>query len=118
MATRSQKPGRVLLRRLAWIVGAVLVVGYTVEGGEWSVRDLFTQKGKRAALEAEVTQLRHEVDSLRGEMHALKTDDAKLERIAREEFGMVRGGKELLYWVGNASKDSVADSTAVPTESR
>ena len=77
-----------------------MVVGYTVEGGEWSVRDLFTQKGKRAALEAEVTQLRHEVDSLRGEMHALKTDDAKLERIAREEFGMVRGGKELLYWVG------------------
>jgi cell division protein FtsB len=44
-----------------------------------------------------VDSLRHEVDSLTALRRAVATDPALQERIAREEFGMVRGDKELLY---------------------
>ena len=113
----STKPGRVLLRRLAWIGGGALVLAFTIEGGEYGTRDLFSQRGRKARLDAEVAQIRQEVDSLRAELKALKTDDARLEHIARERYGMVRGGKELLYWVGSGTKPpsdstkTVADST-------
>jgi cell division protein FtsB len=41
--------------------------------------------------------MQHQVDSLRTLRNRLATDAALQERIAREEFGMVRGDKELLY---------------------
>ena len=37
------------------------------------------------------------VDSLAKVKKAVQTDPAVQERIAREEFGMVRGNKEILY---------------------
>jgi cell division protein FtsB len=37
------------------------------------------------------------VDSLERRKRAIRTDAAAQERIAREEFGMVKGEKELLY---------------------
>ena len=41
--------------------------------------------------------LQHIIDSLRTYKHRVETDPVLQERIAREEFGMVRGNKELLY---------------------
>ncbi len=118
MSPAKEKRGRVWLRRAAWIGGALAVGIFTVEGGEYGTRDLWSQKGRKAKLDAEVAQLRLDVDSLRAEYKTLTTDDARLERIAREEFGMVRGSKELLYWVGNGTataadtSNSAADTTA------
>jgi hypothetical protein len=37
------------------------------------------------------------VDSLKKEAHAVMTDRATQERIAREQYGMVRGDKEIMY---------------------
>lgn len=92
------------------------MLAFTVEGGEYGTRDLFTQKGRKARLDSEVAQLKFEVDSLRAELKALKTDDARLEHIARERYGMVRGGKELLYWVGGGTQ-SASDSARAAADS-
>jgi cell division protein FtsB len=115
--TASEKPGRVWLRRLAWIGGGIAVLVFTIEGGEYGTRDLWTQSSRKAKLDADVAQLKLEVDSLRQELKVLKTDDARLERIARERYGMVKGSKELLYWVSSGVKTSgdTAVTTAVPT---
>jgi len=45
----------------------------------------------------EIDSLRRNVDSLNRLAHEIETDPALQERIAREEFGMVKGNKELLY---------------------
>lgn len=116
MARTSTKPGRVLLRRLAWIGGGVLALIFTIEGGEYGTRDLWSQKGRKARLDAEVAGLEQEVDSLRAELKALKTDDVRLEHMAREKYGMVKGSKELLYWVGTGTKPA-SDSSAVASDS-
>jgi cell division protein FtsB len=46
---------------------------------------------------AQIDTLTHEVDSLSRVKKSILTDPAVQERIAREEFGMVKGDKELLY---------------------
>jgi cell division protein FtsB len=82
------------------LVGAALALGgaaFAVQGGEYATSDLYRQKARRAELVAEVDTLRRVVDSLRTLERRLRTDPALQERVAREEFGMVRGEKEVLY---------------------
>jgi cell division protein FtsB len=85
------------MKRLAWLAVAILAVLFAVQGGEYGTSDLFRQRARKARLRAAVDSLRHEVDSLAALRRAVATDPAVQERIAREEFGMVRGDKELLY---------------------
>ncbi|MDF1504853.1 septum formation initiator family protein [Roseisolibacter sp. H3M3-2] len=88
---------------MAWARRAVLaaiglgVAAFAVEGGEYGTSDLLAQRARRRALQAEVDSLQTDVDSLRALERRLATDPALQERVAREEFGMVRGEKELLY---------------------
>jgi cell division protein FtsB len=85
------------IRRLLGIVAGIAVAVFAVQGGEYSTLDVLRQRAHRTALEAEIDSLRRQVDSLTRLAHAIETDPAVQERIAREEFGMVRGNKEVLY---------------------
>lgn len=58
--------------------------------------DLYRQHRQRIRLVREIDSIGHLVDSLRRYKQRVLTDPKTQERIAREEFGMVRG-KELLY---------------------
>jgi cell division protein FtsB len=80
----------------AWTLG-VGVAWFAVQGGEYSSWDLLAQRSARRHLQATIDSLRAQVDSLDRYRKALLTDPALQERIAREEFGMVKGDKELLY---------------------
>ena len=68
-----------------------------MQGGEYGTTDLYQQRVRKRALLAEVDSLQQEVDSLAKVKRLLLSDPKLQERIAREEFGMVRGDKELLY---------------------
>ena len=99
-----------VIRRLIF---ALVVLGglvFAVQGGEYSTMDLWRQRQRKARLIAQTDSLRHEVDSLRKMAKAIATDPATQERIAREEFGMVRGSKEILYRLSDPedTTDSVA----------
>ena len=86
-----------MIRRIVlWGIVAVALV-YAVQGGEWGTDDLLAQRSRATRLRAEIDSLRREVDSLARVKKAILTDSTVQERIAREEFGMVRGDKELLY---------------------
>jgi cell division protein FtsB len=84
--------GRVIL----WIaiVGAVV---FAIQGGEYSTLDLWRQRQFKQRLQVETDSLARQVDSLKREAELIRTDPATQERIAREQFGMVRGDKEILY---------------------
>lgn len=86
-----------LAKRLLIVAGALAIAVFAVQGGEWGTLDLLSQKKRIARLEQNVDSLQHAVDSLRRYRKRLDTDPALQEKIAREEFGMVRGNKELLY---------------------
>ena len=83
-----------------WKIGgiAVLVLSilFGVEGGEYGTSDLIHQRMRRRELLGRIDSLRREIDSLERLKHAIASDPAMQERIAREEFGMVKE-KEILY---------------------
>jgi cell division protein FtsB len=88
--------GRVIRRVIAF-GGAVGVLWFAVQGGEYSTFALMSQRARREKVERAVGVLQHSVDSLERLKKAIQNDPVVQERIAREEFGMVRGNKELLY---------------------
>ena len=102
-----------LVRRLAWGAGLVAVLAFAVEGGEYGTSDLLAQREKQAALRDTLDRLRDAVDSLRRDMKLVTGDPARLERLAREQWGMVKGDKELLYWTISDRTRGV-DSAASP----
>ncbi len=85
------------MKRVAWGVGALAVLVYAIEGGEYGTSDLLTQRERQDALARDVAALEQDVDSMRAELKAVTSDPVRLERMAREEWGMVRGEKEVLY---------------------
>jgi cell division protein FtsB len=86
-----------LVVRTVIALAALGVIVFAVQGGEWSTVDLVRQKSRLARIKHEVDSLNHEVDSLKKYKQLLQTDPITQEKIAREEFGMVKGNKEMLY---------------------
>ena len=86
-----------LMKRVVWGAGVLAVLVYAIEGGEYGTSDLLTQRDRKAAMAHNVDLLADDVDSLRAELKSVTSDPVRLERMAREEWGMVHGEKELLY---------------------
>jgi cell division protein FtsB len=97
------------VKRVVWTAIGVGVAAFAVEGGEYGTSDLLAQRARRRALQTEVDSLQQQVDSLRTLERRLRDDPALQERVAREEFGMVRGDRELLY---RFAEPRPADTTA------
>jgi cell division protein FtsB len=72
---------------------------YFVLGGEFNVFDLRDLRSEHAALEARVDSLAAQADSLNAWADSLATDSAVIERVAREEHGMIRDGERVYYFV-------------------
>ena len=86
-----------MIRRLLVVAAVIVVLVFAVQGGEYGTSDLLRQRSRRLALIARLDTLQRQVDSLTRRKLALQNDAALQERIAREEFGMIRGQKEILY---------------------
>ena len=103
MTARKRSGGGRGVKRLLFAVGALCAVWFAIEGGEYGTRDLIRQKQRRARLQSAIDSAQQVVDSLRRYKKRLETDPVLQERIAREEFGMVRGTKEILYRIAEDS---------------
>lgn len=93
MATQR---GRDRLLLTAWVAVGCAALWFALAGGEYDTLDLIRQNRRGAALTLEIDSLTRLVDSLERYKHKVLSDPRTQERIAREEFGMIRG-KELLY---------------------
>jgi cell division protein FtsB len=71
-------------------------VWFAVQGSEYGTTDIIRQHRQRVRLDREIDSLQRVVDSLQQYSIKVLNDPRTQERIAREEFGMLRG-KELLY---------------------
>ena len=95
-----------MLARVAlWaVVGIAIYFG--LQGGEWSSTDLWKQRQRKHELAAKTDSLSREVDSLKKVLRAIQTDRSTQETLAREQFGMVKGDREILYRFGAAADTS------------
>jgi len=94
------------MKRYVWWVLIALAAFFALQGGEYSTRDLFVLHTRTRRLTSEVDSLQRQVDSLGRFLRLVQSDSTTQERIAREEFGMVRGDKEILYRFGDVSGTS------------
>jgi cell division protein FtsB len=90
------------MKRYVWWALIALAVYFAVQGGEYSTKDLYVLNRRTGSLTHQVDSLQHQVDSLGRYLKLVRSDSATMERIAREEFGMVRGDKEILYRFGES----------------
>jgi cell division protein FtsB len=81
-------------RLVKWLL-IVAGVLFAVQGGEYGTTDLLRQRTRERDLRHQVDSLQRMVDSLGRYEKAVETDPAEQERIAREEFGMIRAGERL-----------------------
>jgi cell division protein FtsB len=83
---------------VAGIAGGIGLLALAIWGGEYGTADWITIRRQLADERARVAVLRVEIDSLAKLAHDLETNPAVQERVAREQFGMIRDG-EVLYRV-------------------
>jgi hypothetical protein len=92
---RARRPALGARQLLGW--AAIAGIAYfAIQGGEYGTVALVRQRVERRAILRAIDSLKHAVDSLGRVKQAIATDPAVQERIAREEFGMIKQ-KELLY---------------------
>lgn len=97
-STRKKPAAKKSPLALAVLGVVTLAVAYfAVQGGEYGTTDLLRQRGRMARIQHEVDSLQRQVDSLQRWKKSIETDPLVQERLAREEFGMIRGDKEVLY---------------------
>jgi cell division protein FtsB len=81
------------------LLGIVVLAGalvFALAGGEYGTLDWLELRRQERAEQRAIAELKVEVDTLKRFAKALATDRRLMERIAREEFGMIRKG-EFLY---------------------
>jgi cell division protein FtsB len=102
---KARRPVPPVAKRLVWLAVVLAALVFAIQGGEFSTVDLVRQRAEGERLRARISVLEVEVDSLERYRRALATDTLLQERIAREQFGMVKPG-EILY--------RIVDSVATP----
>jgi cell division protein FtsB len=94
------------MKRIIWWALIVVAAYFAVQGGEYSTKDIYVLHRRTGQLTRTVDSLQRQVDSLGRYLKLVRSDSATMERIAREEFGMVRGDKEILYRFGDVPSTS------------
>jgi cell division protein FtsB len=99
--------GSTIVARVVVASIALAVVVFAVQGGEYGTTDLLRQRKAIASERARLDTLERSIARLLLERKAIEGDPLMQERIAREEFGMVKGDRELLYrFVDSVPPDS------------
>lgn len=99
MARSPLRPQAESAGKSRWRLGlALLVLGiilYLFVGGDEGLLEIRRQSQALYVLQAHVAQLQAENDSLRQILTMLEHDKDYIEKVAREEYGMVKPGEKV-----------------------
>jgi cell division protein FtsB len=103
------------LTRPGWIViGALLILAVMAVFGDNGVLALRRLRGEVDTLVREVRTLEAENEGLSRQISELQEDPAVIERIAREELGLVRPGEKVLRFPRSARPGGAAPALPAP----
>ncbi len=97
---------------MAIVAMLMLAAYFAVFGGEYSIFQIRNLEKIEAASGAELARTQAEIDSLQALANQIESDPAAIERLAREELGMIREG-EILYRFRETAADSTAADSAM-----
>jgi cell division protein FtsB len=93
--------------RWAALAALAFALYFAVQGGEYGTLDLIHLRGEEKDELAKVLLLRTMVDSLTRAATAIERDPRVQERVAREQFGMLKPG-EFLYRIVPAEGSTIS----------
>ena len=88
-------PGGGRFRRWVVIVLLLLAAFFALQGGTYTTFDYFRLKGQLAEERTAIEELKVAVDSLGKVATSVERDPRTQERLARDQFGMIREGEHL-----------------------
>ena len=96
-----------LRKKAAILASLIVVVGLLVGSlfGDRGLLQLVSQRERADALAREIEQLKTDNSRLAADIGALRRDPAAIERLAREELGLVRPGETVFVIREGASAD-------------
>ena len=95
--------------RWAAVAAIAFAVYFAIQGGEYGTTHLLELKADIAREQEQVGRLKVVVDSLEREVKAIRTDKRVQERVAREQFGMIKDGEYLFRIVPGDTADRVEE---------
>jgi cell division protein FtsB len=98
MALSKKYIGRGLL------LGVFAVIVYIFVFGDYGAYRIWKQKKELAQLRQTIQVLRQKQEQLKRDVDLLRNDPESIEKIAREEYGMIREG-ELLYKIVSSPQE-------------
>jgi len=92
---RDERGDNGLRKKAAALASAIALIALLVGSlfGDRGILHLMTQRERAVVLAREIESLREENARLAGDIAALRSDPAAIERIAREELGLARPGE-------------------------
>ena len=106
MPPKKKKLSKFEIAALIVMVAAALFMAVTAVVGKHGLLTYVQMHKRYESARVDLESMKKENDRLKKEIAALKEDPATIERVAREELGMVRPG-EILYKV--MKKDSIEE---------
>ena len=99
------------LRRLLFpaVIGASAY--FALFGGEYSLYEVWRLEREQVREVEALDVLRDSITMLRAHADSLESDSVTLERVAREQYGLIRTGERLYRFVEGTDTASAADST-------
>ena len=94
--------------RTKLVIGAILLAGaayFAVFGGEYNALEVRRVRHEQALEEQRAADMRLSVKAQRARRDSRRDDSATIERIAREQYGLIRDG-ERLYRFADSAQDS------------
>jgi cell division protein FtsB len=95
--------------RLKVVVGLMVlgILGFTILG-EHGVLKLVRYRQQRQEFVKEASRLREENEKLRQDIESLQNDPSFIERVARENLGMVKPGEFVIQFTDPKPADKVS----------
>jgi cell division protein FtsB len=98
-----------VIRRVVTAAAILGALYFLLFGGQYTFLDLWRLDRQRETEEAALETIREEVADLERKADSLATDSAALERLAREQYGLIREGERLYRFVEADSADAVGE---------
>ena len=104
-----------------WSAGRLIVPGlfaaavyFAVFGGEYSIFELRDARAQLQVEEQRLSEVSERIDSLATMADRLEHDPATIERVAREEYGMIRDGETLYRFADADESDDDSPASEAP----
>jgi cell division protein FtsB len=85
-------------RRRLVLFGIIItiIIGAVILFSDYGIIKLFNLEYRKSQLDEQIARQNDIRDSLKNEIELMKTDSIEIERVARDKYGLIKSGEEII----------------------